>query len=139
MGGETRANWIGAPEFFNLNQACEIIWRAFDGANFCGVYLVGSALECRGHRDVDIRCILNDETFDEMFPRCGSNTWLNAKWSLLCSSISAWLAARSGLKIDFQFQRMTDANREFTGQPRCAIGLFYDELQPQTLNGDRHG
>jgi hypothetical protein len=43
----------------------------------------------------------------------------------MCSSISEWLAKRSGLPIDFQIQRRTDANKEYGGQLRNAIGLFY--------------
>lgn len=119
----TRAHFIGAPEFFNLNQACRAIVDAFDW----NVYLVGSSMKKRDFRDVDIRCILDDDEFDKLFPGVGNNTWTDAKWSLLCSSISAWLKNQTNLPIDFQFQRRTNANAEYSskdGHLRNALGVF---------------
>jgi len=113
----TRANYIGAPEFFELNQACRSIAEAFPAG---GVYLVGSALTTRDHRDVDVRCILPDDDFARMFPN-GGGTY-DAYWSLLCVAISHLLAKRTGLKIDFQIQQMTKANQEFPGA-RSALGM----------------
>jgi hypothetical protein len=120
-GERTRANWIGAPEFFNLNQLCVILNYAFDSTS----YLVGSSLHKRDYRDVDIRCMMDDEKFDKMFPGMGGNPQHHALWSLMCSSISEWLSKRSGLPVDFQLQRTTDANKEYGGKMRNAIGLFY--------------
>lgn len=118
---QPRANWIGAPEFYELNQACRTITEAF-GFN---VYLVGSALTTREHRDVDVRCILPDDEYAELFPGIGTNTSLDARWSLLCSALSLWLSKHSGLKIDFQIQQMTDANEKFSGH-RHALGIFLE-------------
>ena len=66
MSDETmeRANWIGAPAFYDLNMACVSIRRAFP---VYGPFLVGSALERRDHRDVDVRCILDRDTYCAMF------------------------------------------------------------------------
>lgn len=120
-----RANWIGAPEFFNLNMACASLNDAFGYNN----YLVGSAMERKDHRDVDIRCILDDTEYDRMFPPTfvgetrNRNQSLNPTWCLLNAAVSGWLAARTGLKIDFQFQRRSDANEEHKGQ-RCALGMW---------------
>lgn len=116
-----RANYIGAPEFFELNQACRTIVEAY---GVC-VYLVGSALERRDYRDVDIRCILNDEDFDQKYPGITGNFSFDARWSLDCSAISLFLSKHSGLKIDFQFQRQTQANEEYDGA-RSAVGIFFD-------------
>jgi hypothetical protein len=116
----TRANYIGAPEMFNLNQACHALVAAF-GPH---LYLVGSSLERRDFRDVDVRCILPDDEFDRLFPGAyPCNYALTALWSVMCSSISLWLSQQSGLKIDFQIQRMTQANEEEPGT-RAALGLF---------------
>lgn len=118
-----RANWIGAPAFFNLNQACIPLVQAFG----FHLYLVGSCCHKRDFRDVDIRCILPDEEFDAMFPNCPKPYQLDAKWSVMSASISAWLKNQSGgLPIDFQFQRQTDANAEFGRKEhvRQAIGFF---------------
>ncbi len=118
-----RANYIGAPEFFCLNEACRIVEEAF---NFgVGTYLVGSSLTTRDHRDVDIRTILPDAEYDRLFPEKFGSDWRHPLWSLMCSSIAGYLADRTGLKIDFQIQRMTNANEEYPApeHQRCALGL----------------
>jgi hypothetical protein len=116
----TRANYIGVPAMFNLNQCCRPLVDAY-GAN---LYLVGSSLERRDFRDVDIRCILDDDEFDRMFPGIARSYQLHPLWSVTCSAISEWLGSRTGLPIDFQIQKRTDANTEFEGK-RQAIGLFF--------------
>jgi hypothetical protein len=120
-----RAHWIGAPEFFELNHACRAINEAYGSF---GIYLVGSSLKRRDFRDVDLRCILADAEFDALFPG-ERGVWTDARWSLLCCSISCWLKERTGLKIDFQFQRQTQANAEFRPpeHPRNALGIFLSE------------
>jgi hypothetical protein len=118
----TRASWIGAPEMFNLNFACAALVAAFGSS----VYLVGSAMERRDFRDVDVRCMLDDAEFARMFADDHRPTLWNARLSLLNAALSAWLAARTGLPIDFQFQKTSEANAEFKGQ-RGALGLFFAE------------
>ncbi len=129
-----RAHYIGAPEFFELNQACRTITEAYGWH----VYLVGSSLRTRDHRDVDVRCILDDADFDQMFPVSAGDegeagAWFrDARWSLLCCSISQWLASRTALKIDFQFQRQTQANALYSqkdGHHRNALGIFLEASQ----------
>jgi hypothetical protein len=118
-----RMNWIGAPEFFNLNQACRALTDAF---GYC-VYHVGSSLRTRDYRDVDIRCILSNEEFDRLFPVTHDRSaWLDARQSILDAAISEWLSKRTGLPIDFQFQRRSKANEDYPGpeHPRNAVGIF---------------
>jgi hypothetical protein len=115
-----RANWLPAPHYFNLNAACAIINKAFESGFGC--YLVGSSLERRDHRDVDVRYIMGDAEFDRMF-RCGGERAHDALWSLMCLSISLWLSQQSGLPVDFQVQRQSDANAKHTGN-RSALGIF---------------
>lgn len=138
-----RANYIGAPAFFNLNHACRLVNDAFGDMGF-GCYLVGSSMHRRDFRDVDIRYIMQDEAFDRLFriEAAQADTplggWLNPLWSLICSSVAAWLSAQSGLPVDFQIQRMTQANAAHSqknGHPRSAMGIMFDypgEL-PSTL------
>ena len=116
----TRANYVPAPHFYALNQACAIVNRAFDGF---GCYLVGSSLERRDFRDVDVRFIMSDEAYDRLFRDAGG--WLNPLWSLLCVTLSQWLSQQSGLPVDFQFQRQTQANAKHPGM-RSPLGLFHD-------------
>lgn len=116
-----RANYVPAPHYYNLNQACSLLWRAFPQS--VGVYLVGSSLVRRDFRDVDVRMMLPDEEYDRLF-KDGSD-WTNAFWSLLCTSISLWLKQQTDLPIDFQIQRMTQANALHDGK-RSALGIFLD-------------
>lgn len=120
-----RANWIGAPEFFELNHACQTINAAFGWGT---TYLVGSAIERRDHRDVDVRCILDDEAYAKLFPGIvGNNPAMDARWSLMCSAISLWLSKHTGLRIDFQIQQRTVANEENKDSPhRQVLGLFHE-------------
>lgn len=103
---------------FELNQACRSIVDAYGAC----IYLVGSATQRQDYRDVDVRVILEDADFDKKYPGIGSNHQLDARWSLDCSAISLWLAKHSGLKIDFQYQRQTEAN-QYEG-PRHPLGIF---------------
>lgn len=119
-----RANYIGAPGFFLLNQACRMVEEAFPES--LGVYLVGSSITRRDFRDVDLRLMLLDEDYTKMFPGIGNNGWLHPRWSLVCSSIALYLSKASGLPVDFQIQDQTSANRDYpmNNHPRCAMGLF---------------
>jgi hypothetical protein len=116
-----RFNYIPAPAMFDLHNACAIIAQAYPDS---GVFLVGSSIQRRDFRDVDVRCMLADEMFDAMFPNApdGPSHW-NARWSLLCVTISQWLSKQTGLPIDFQFQKRSVANERFDGQ-RQALGLY---------------
>ncbi len=115
-----RANFIGAPAFFNLNQACRVVSDAF---GFGSVFLVGSALDRRDYRDVDVRCVIDDAVYARLFPGIGPPSYMNPLWSLLCSSISLYLSQHSGLPVDFQIQQQTAANETYNGH-RSAIGVF---------------
>lgn len=121
-GGEPwrRANYIPGPHFYKLNQACCFINQAFGGF---GCYLVGSSLERRDYRDVDVRLILNDEEYARLFR--STDGWLNPFWSLLCTALSDWLSQQTGLPIDFQIQQQTHANATHSGK-RTALGIFHD-------------
>ena len=117
---KNRINYVAAPHFFNLNQACALVNRALGGF---GCYLVGSSLERRDYRDVDVRFILSDAEYDRMFRN--EDGWRNPLWSLMCTSISLWLSQQSGLPVDFQIQRQTQANADHDGK-RASLGNFLD-------------
>lgn len=126
---EPRPHYLPAPHFFQLNHACTLIERAFDSV---GCYLVGSALRMRDYRDVDVRLILADAEYDRLFRDRDGDGWLNPFWSLQCMAISLWLRQQTDLPVDFQIQRMTDANERYSGK-RNALGIFLD------YPGDRPG
>lgn len=110
-----RASYLTVSQQFNLNTACRVL-RGFA----YGTYHVGSSLSTPDYHDVDLRCIMPDEEFDIMFPKDGGDA--SSRLAFLNTAISEWIAARTGLPIDFQFQRATQANTEFTG-PRNAVGI----------------
>lgn len=120
-----RANYIPAPHFFNLNHACAIINRAFSVEDRGCCYLVGSSIERRDYRDVDVRFIMSDADYDALFKGGSLPTYIDPRWSLICTSVATWLSQQTGLPIDFQIQRQTEANGRHTGQ-RHALGLFLD-------------
>jgi hypothetical protein len=70
--------------------------------------------------------MLPDEDFDRFFGSC-QNPSHNPLLYLLTVSISAWLKNKTGLPVDFQFQRRTEANKEYVraeGHDRQSLGLF---------------
>ena len=101
-------------QLFLLDSACQPIGEAFGGHL---PYLVGSSQTGRdGYRDVDVRQILKDENYDAL------NTLMGADFiTFLGLAIGEYLASRTGLPIDFQLQRMTEANDRHDG-PRNPLG-----------------
>lgn len=98
---------------FLLDLACRPVRRAFGCS---GPYLVGTAAVGSDYRDVDVRTILADDEFDALF--------LDRErlWDLVCMSVSLYLSNATGLPVDFQIQRMTEANAKHDG-PRHALGI----------------
>lgn len=113
--------YLSTADLHRLDLACrELAEFAREDEGYGGVYLVGSAGERPDFRDVDVRLILMDDTFDKLF---GHSPML---WSLFCYATSRQLAADTGLPIDFQVQRCSEANEEYTaahGHHRNSLGL----------------
>lgn len=116
--GETEAIGVGMPATLHLNAFGREIDEAFGHLPF----LVGSAMRGKTWRDVDVRLILPDDEFDALFPDHMKPSRCDGKWALLCAAISELGRIRTGLPIDFQIQRMTEANALYDG-PRSALGL----------------
>ena len=103
--GTRPASYLNTVDFARLNHACLPIGEAFGGHT----YLVGSTLETEVWRDVDIRTILADDVFDAIFK--GREFF----WSITCLGIATYLRQVTGLPIDYQIQRMTEANAKHAG------------------------
>jgi hypothetical protein len=119
-----RVNYLPATNSYNLNQACVIVNQALGEY---GCYLVGSSITRRDFRDVDVRFIMEDASYDRLFKQ--ADGWVNPLWSLMCTTFSMWLSKQSDLQVDFQIQRMTQANEKHstkTGHERQALGIFND-------------
>ena len=98
-------------DLHRLDLAVLPIERAFAGCRFGDTYLVGSTQNgAQNPRDVDVRTILADEDFDAFFG--GSPLF----WSVFCLGVTAWLREQTGLPIDYQVQRMTEANEQHKGR-----------------------
>lgn len=106
-------------ELHLLEQACRPVWEAFGTGRAGSTYLVGTAETGGKYRDVDVRTILPDHEFDALFRVVERNG--QALWSLMCAAIGQMLAAQTGLPIDYQIQRMSEANEKYQGE-RNPIG-----------------
>jgi len=115
MTTKPRAALLTTAEMYNLDAACAPISRAFGGAR---TYLVGTAGvgSASSYRDVDVRLMLDDDEFAAACPT-------RERWELLCIAISAYLSERTGLPVDFQVQRTTEANERFGDRPRNPLGM----------------
>jgi hypothetical protein len=107
-----RASYLIQSDFERLEDWGKLVRRVFNG-DF--PYLVGSALTKSDYRDVDLRVIVDDETFDALYGDL-------VRVRLLNRAISIWGQQETGLPIDFQIQRMTEANAEFGGMERNPMG-----------------
>lgn len=87
---------------FLLDEACKPINA---GLGEYGCYHVGTSAERGAYRDVDVRFIMGDKQHDRLTKVLGKNGIV-----FLGLSIGEYLASRTGLPIDFQIQRQTEAN-----------------------------
>jgi hypothetical protein len=97
---------------FLLDEACRPLRQTFGTAP----YLVGTAGTRGPYRDVDVRLMLDDSAYDRL-SELGP-----AVISFLGLAVGEYLAARTGLPIDFQIQRTTEANAAHSG-PRNPLGV----------------
>ena len=116
-------SYLSTAQFAILNDACIPVTEAFGSPP----YLVGSATQRADYHDVDLRLILTDEDFDH---------WFDGRvmlWSLVCLAIGRHLADVTGLPIDFQIQRMTEANENHPTTHRNPMGM---RSRPYAGGGD---
>ena len=104
-----RKSYLNTVQFARLEHACSVV---ADGLGHCP-YLVGSSTERPDFRDVDLRVILPDDEFDHLFTKPVVGGFPGGLWGLLCLSVGQYLSDMTGLPIDFQIQRMTEANEKF--------------------------
>lgn len=115
---------IGMPTSIMFQHYGRVLYEFFGHTPYhVGSSLRASLQEEGTWRDVDVRMILPDEVFDDMFgaltkPRC-----LNLKWNAACLAFSALGRDMTGLPIDFQIDRKTEANLEHDA-PRSAMNLM---------------
>jgi hypothetical protein len=115
VSSKSRTDLLTTTEMFHLDQACQLVTKAF--GDECP-YLVGTAGlgGSDSYRDVDVRLMLDDDEFAAACPT-------RERWELLCLAISAYLSSRTGLPIDFQVQLASAANERHGGSPRNPLGI----------------
>lgn len=106
-----RATYLLQSQVFLLNSWGSDLRRVFPDLDDEGpppaVYLVGSVLERADFRDVDVRIMLPDAHYDRLEA--------DIDLASLHLALSLWGQKVTGLPIDCQVQRTTDANDEFDG------------------------
>lgn len=109
-----RANYLPSPlALFKLDVFGGLVRELIGDVP----YLVGSVHHKPDYRDVDIRIMLDDERFEAIFG--GDGLWItNDALKLFNMALSALAREMTGLEIDCQFQRRSDANKEYGGEPR---------------------
>ena len=78
-------------------------------------YHVGSSVYGKTWRDVDVRIMLDDDRFDALFPGYATFHRRDAWWSLICTALSVLGEQRTGLPVDCQIQRTSEANEAYPG------------------------
>ncbi|OZE35634.1 MULTISPECIES: hypothetical protein [unclassified Rhodococcus (in: high G+C Gram-positive bacteria)] len=119
--------YIDAPDLDALDLASIAVTQMFDGHP----YLVGSCLTKPDYRDVDIRTILFDDRYDELF---GPGNHRDALRHLIQRAITDRYVTETGLRIDYQIQRMSDANAKYPTGNRHPLGMYPDP--PESFEGD---
>lgn len=94
-------------------------------------YHVGSSLDSKDWRDVDVRLILPDDEFEELFGRIKNTS--NKKLAAITLAFSALGKEMTGLPIDFQIQPQSWANREFNGRRSALIEV---DFVPRVVQND---
>lgn len=101
-------------QMFLLDLACKPIWETYDG----DLYLVGTANERGEYRDVDVRLILADKKYDRLRKAIGLDGI-----ALMGLTTGQYIASLTGMPVDFQVQRRTEANDKHPNKSRNPIGL----------------
>lgn len=110
---------VGMPAALHLDAFAREILDAFGERP----YLVGSAATGKTWRDVDVRLMLPDDRFDALFPDLQRPARQHAFWALMCAALSELARQRTGLPVDFQIQRRTEANARYAA-PRIPLGMY---------------
>lgn len=111
------------PAHFYLHIFGELVRDAFDGAV---PYHVGSSLDSKIWRDVDVRLLLDSKEWDRFIgePYEAGNALPNgSRRRSLEMAYDALGRHITALPIDFQIQQRDKANEQYGGQRRSAIGI----------------
>ena len=99
----------------DLNLDNVLNWLRQPGSNASSHWVIdrdgtAAALDRTDYRDVDVRLMLDDEDYDALVDATSADAV-----TFLGLAIGQYLASRTGLPIDFQIQRNTEANERHHG------------------------
>lgn len=122
---------IGQPQGMLLAQFGDVIQQAFGTHS---VYHVGSSLMAKETwRDVDVRVLLTEEQWEKLGLLEPKNSHYDPKWRSLCIVFSHYGKHMTGLPIDFQLQRIKEANEEHKGGLRSYLGTYDMKIEDQKI------
>jgi hypothetical protein len=123
---KARVNNLPFPQSVLVGLFAKTVHEAFGGQ----AYLVGSCVTTKDYRDVDVRLLLADVEFDEQFPPEGARPQsMNLKQAAMGAAFSYYGRHLTGLPIDFQIQKQSEANERHKG-PRIPLGLEHGVWEP---------
>lgn len=114
-----RSSYLLLTDFERLEEWCRNVRIVFDGNH---PYMVGSVHDSPDFRDVDLRLMVEDAVYDVVYAD-------PVKVRLVNRAISTWGQRETGLPIDFQVQRMTEANEAYGKDYRNPMGIRDWSLQ----------
>lgn len=109
---------VGMPAWLLLNEYGRMLHQAFG----CYPFLVGSALQRKDPRDIDVRIILEDTRYIMLVGKLEECDRAGTRWAMLCAAFSALGRQVTGLPIDFQLKTEASAAPE-GGYPRLPFGV----------------
>jgi hypothetical protein len=129
----SRSTYLGVTDFYELEDWCCRLRRIFGQDSH--LYLVGSSMERSDWRDVDVRLMLPDDEFEDLCGEAREPYWEHARWAGICHAFSVWGREVTGLPIDFQIQRIDEANEEYD-KPRNPMGDRLRSRVPRLPGGE---
>ena len=115
---------VGMPHALYLQQFGDLLEQVFGATP----YQVGSSVENKTWRDVDVRVILDKEQWEQwgFHEDIDRLQHYDGKWIGLCMAFSELGRKMTGLPIDFQIQEQDWANKMYSEGPKCirsALGI----------------
>lgn len=117
MTDKPRPWGVGMPAFMHLHEFADICAYAFPG----DVYLVGSALETKKPRDIDVRVAMSVPDFVELIGPVDTFGRPGTRWAALAMAFSALGTKMTGKSIDFQPQH-SGIHLVYSDTPKLRLG-----------------
>lgn len=111
---------VGMPQGILLRRFGVVCAEAF--GVICA-YQVGSSLQKKEWRDVDVRVMLPDDVYAEMGLGDPEHPQHNRKWVAFTLAFSALGKQMTGLPIDFQLQQVSHANANNDGVRNALLAI----------------